>query len=354
MRAILRRPVIGLVLGLILQIACVGGRQAPVGITGTPPDRLTDSELWQLSGQFSEAGGTFHSENYISNENEFQRVIPDLVTRAKTGQLYLGVGPEQNFSYIAALRPRMVFIVDIRRGNLLEHLLYKAFFELSATRAEFLSRLFARTMPASLGLDATVDALFLALSQAPATEALFARNLEQAVAHLTKTHGFALSTDDLAQLETIYRVGFVTDGPYMMYRRTDGRNAGRRPTYAELMTREDGAGNQRSYLAEETSFAFLKNLHERNLLVPVVGDFGGPKALRAVGTYARTHGMMLSAFYLSNVEQYLRQDGKYQAFCASVASMPIDDSSTFIRSQSMGGSFRSLLGEIQAETEKCS
>ena len=347
------RTAAALIVGLIFQIACATS-EVPAGITGTPPDRLSDRELWQLSEQFSEPGGTFHSENYISNEQDFQRVIPDLVSRAKPGQLYLGVGPEQNFSYIAALRPHMVFIVDIRRGNLLEHLLYKAFFELSASRAQFLSRLFARTMPARLGPSSSVEDLFAALAQASANEELFARNLTQAVELLTKTRGFALSAEDLRQLETIYRVGFVADGPYMMYRRTDGRNAGRRPTYAELMTFDDGTGRQRSYLADESSFVFLKGLHERNLFVPVVGDFGGRKALRAVGTYARTHGLMVSAFYLSNVEQYLRQDGKYSAFCASVASMPIDESSTFIRSQSRGGSFRSLLGGMRAETEKCS
>ena len=62
--------------------------------------------------------------------------------------MYLGVGPEQNFTYIVALRPKLAFIVDIRRGNMNEHLLYKAFIELSADRADFLSRLFARPRPA--------------------------------------------------------------------------------------------------------------------------------------------------------------------------------------------------------------
>ena len=64
--------------------------------------------------------------------------------------MYLGVGPEQNFPYIIALKPGMAIIFDMRRGNLHEHLLYKAMFELSNDRADFLSRLFSRARPAGL------------------------------------------------------------------------------------------------------------------------------------------------------------------------------------------------------------
>jgi len=106
-------------------------------------------------------------------------------------------------------------------------------------------------------------------------------------------------------------------------------------------------------VSRQTVNQALKDLETRNLVVPVVGDFGGPKALRAIARYAREHGAVVSAFYLSNVEQYLRQDGKWNAFCASVASMPLDASSTFIRSQSGGGGFISLLGGMQAETRGC-
>jgi hypothetical protein len=38
--------------------------------------------------------------------------------------VYVGVGPYQNFTYISALDPDIAFVVDIRRKNLLHHLLY--------------------------------------------------------------------------------------------------------------------------------------------------------------------------------------------------------------------------------------
>lgn len=341
-----------LVIIAVLGIAALQWQQtARTSTRAALPDRLDDQAFWRLTEQLSEPGGTFHSENYISNENAYQTVIPQLLSRTRPGGLYLGVGPEQNFTYMAALRPAMAFITDIRRGNLQEHLLYKALMELADDRAEFLSRLFARPRPAGLGAASSVEQLFDAYRGAPLSEALARSTVSAVLDVLTKKHGFALQADDARQVEFIYRTAFAGDGPDLMYRRTDGVNAGRRPTYAELMSSDDGTGRQRSYLAEEASYRFLKELQTKNLVVPVVGDFGGPKALNGIARYAHDHGAVISAFYLSNVEQYLRQDGKMPAFCASVAAMPLDASSTFIRSQSGGGGFFSLLGAMGRRLE---
>src|SRR6187402_1670366 len=117
---------------------------APVPPAAALPERLTDQEFWKLIGDLSEPGGSFRSDNLLSNEVWLQYVIPDLLNVAKPGRVYMGVGPEQNFTYIAALKPAMAFIVDVRRGNLQMHLMYKALFEMSADRPDFVSRLFSR------------------------------------------------------------------------------------------------------------------------------------------------------------------------------------------------------------------
>jgi hypothetical protein len=354
-------------LGLVAVLALAGLPQDVVRAPGgTLPSRLTDSEFWRLSSSFSEPGGTFHSDNFVSNEGLYQTVIPELLRRAPQGGFYIGVGPEQNFTYIVALRPRMAFIVDIRRGNLHEHLLYKAIFELSASRAEFLARLFSRDVPGGVGRETSVEALFDALDTLPATEAHYRRNLDAVRSQLTSVHRFPLTEEDLAGIDYVYRTAFFADGPELNYRLTgQTRSIGRQsalPTYAELMALDDGAGVQRSYLSTEERFLFLRDLQQRNLVVPVVGDFAGPRALQSVGRYARDHGVTVTAFYLSNVEQYLRQNGRWEAFCANVASMPRDESSTFIRS--VRGStrgrqngvftmFSSFLGGIADETRGC-
>src|SRR5262249_35120254 len=69
----------------------------------TLPRRLTDRAFWKLVTDFSEPGGVFCSENLLSNELTFQEVIPDLQKRASPDAVYFGVGPDQNFTYIAAL-----------------------------------------------------------------------------------------------------------------------------------------------------------------------------------------------------------------------------------------------------------
>src|SRR5207244_1247505 len=125
----------------------------------------------------SEPGGAYPSENFLSNERAFQRVIPELEARVPTGGVYVGVGPEQNFTYVAALRPKLAFVVDIRRGNLLEQLLYKALFETSSDRADFLSKLFARPRPDGLAAGAPVAALFAAYRAAAPSGELRGRTL---------------------------------------------------------------------------------------------------------------------------------------------------------------------------------
>jgi hypothetical protein len=314
--------------------------------TTTLPARLTDRQFWQLSTDASEPDGYFRSDNLTSNETGFLRVVPDLVTRTKQGQVYLGVGPEQNFSYIAATRPALAIIFDIRRGNLLVQLMYKAIFELTRDRADFVSMLFSRPRPERLSIDSPVADLF-AFSSTANDEALYERNLKAIVDRLVKFHGLPLSPREVEGLTRIYRV-FFDRGAAIRFS----------PTYVDLMTATDDAGVFRSYLASNASFAFLRELEVNNLVVPVVGDFGGPKAIRSIGAYLKAHGATVGAFYLSNVEQYLYQDGKWPAFCRNVATLPLDGTSTFIRSTSgrgagFGVGFVSSLGAIGAETRTC-
>jgi hypothetical protein len=307
----------------------------------TLPSRLSDEAYWHLITDFSEPNGFFRSDNFLSNEREYQWVIPTLTSTLGTGGVYLGVGPEQNFSYIVAIRPKLAFIVDIRRGNLVEHLLYKAFIEMSPDRADFLSHLFARKRPADLprGDDATVEELFAAYARQTPDAELFERNLRAAKDWLRKHHSFDLSEDHLSGLEYVYRA-FYEGGPDLNYSFPSGgfgRN-GNFPTYAELMTETDGHGQQRSYLASERQFHILSELHKNNAIIPVVGDFAGPKALRAVGTYLREHNATVSAFYTSNVEMYLFQQGDdWKKFYGNVATLPTTEASMFIRSISNRG-----------------
>jgi hypothetical protein len=345
-------------LGLLVGLGFVLAAPRPAPPTATLPSRLSDQDFWRLVVDSSEPGGTFPRENLTSNELLFQAVIPELVSRTRKGDVYLGVGPEQNFTYIAALQPAMAIIFDIRRDNLLLQLMYKAMFELTDDRADFVSILFARPRPSGLGPRSTAAELFTAFDASRTDDALYRRNLKAIEDNLLKQHNLALSAADLASLESAYDA-FRFRGFAVRYS----------PTYADLMTATDEDGVNRSYLATEANFGIMKSLESRNLVVPVVGDFGGPKAIRAIGAYLRAHGATVSAFYLSNVEQYLYQDRKWQTFCRNVEALPLDGTSTFIRSSNRGrygfgggfgrqfgggfGGFISSLGPMAAETRSC-
>jgi hypothetical protein len=310
-------------------------------------EQLSDQEFWQLISDCSEPDGTFISENLVSNEIGFQRIIPELARTAKKQRAYLGVGSEQNFSYIAAVRPSIAFIFDIRRGNLDLHLAYKALFEMSTGRVDFVSRLFSRKLPEGLNASSTVSEIFAALRKAAPDRALFEKNLKEIQSHLMTRHGFNLSKGDLEGIGFVYGSWFQS-GPGITYELTipvlglDGRTvlpsafAGIFPTYEALMTATDGGGKNQSFLATESEFRIIKDLESRNRIVPIVGNFGGPKALRAIGAWLKKQKLTVSIFYTSNVEQYLQADGIWGTFCSNVREIPVDDASLFIRSAISG------------------
>jgi hypothetical protein len=321
------------------------------------PDRLSDEQFWKLSAESSEPDGTFRSDNLLSNESYYQFVISPLNEILKPGNVYMGVGPEQNFTYIAALKPKMVFIIDIRRGNLDLQLMYKAIFEMSKDRAEFVSRLFGRKQPAGIGPNSKVEEIFDAVAKVPSNNEVFAENLKAIKDHLVQKHGFPLSEDDLGGIEYVYS-NFYRFGANINYG-SSGRGFGSGVTYADLMTATDAQGVSRSYLANEENFNVMKSLEMKNLIVPVVGNFAGPKAIRAVGKYVKENGGTVTAFYLSNVEMYLQQDGIWDNFCRNVSTLPLDASSTFIRSirggrYGLGAGLNSDLGNMSSEVKACS
>ena len=213
---LVRAPHWSLIAAVVATLAMGVPTPVPAATPSLPP-KVSDQEFWAMVVNFSENGGTFVSDNIISNEIEFQRVIPD-VQKTKPHGVYVGVGPEQNFTYITAFKPSMAFILDIRRGNLLLHLTYKSLIELSADRIEFLSRLFARRAPPGVGHDSTARVLFDAFGAMPISEKVAQVNLRAILNHLERTHGFPLSDADERRIGAVYRSLYVDS----LVRGTDG------------------------------------------------------------------------------------------------------------------------------------
>jgi hypothetical protein len=207
-----------------------------------------------------------------------------------------------------------------------------------------------------LSPNSTVDALFAAYRAVPASQGLYRQNFKAVIDQLNAAHRLALGPEDVDGIEYVYRSAFYREGPELGYALTGSGRVGQMPSYVDLMTMTDAAGKRWSYLSTEERYAFVKALETKNLIVPVVGNFGGARALRAVGAWVRRLNEHVNTFYLSNVEQYLRQDGIWDAFCGNVAAMPLDAASTFIRSTRGGAgapNFVSSLGAMMTETHRC-
>lgn len=322
------------VVSIFFGIAAIGWGIRAQTVPDTLPSELSDKDFWSLVTDYSEPDGFFRSDNLVSNERTFQEVIPELRKRVLPNGVYLGVGPDQNFTYISALKPRMAFIVDIRRGNLDQHLFYKALLEMSTDRMDFLSRLFSREKPGALvenavGLSPSV--MFDAFADIDGSPQLLSKNISDIEKWLMEKHGFELTPDDLRGIEYVARA-FYSEGPDLRYSFPSPRLARVFPTYAELQKTDDANGMSWAYLANEERFKALQQYERKNLIVPVIGDFAGPKALRAVGGYITQHGGLVNYVYTSNVEQYLFSGDAFRRYYASVATLPLAEQSTFIRS----------------------
>jgi hypothetical protein len=239
-----RAPLAGLIVGLSLGVSAnPAGRIHEVAVQ--LPGALSDDEFWQLSQQLSEPNGFFRSDNLVSDETIYREVVPTLADNGRRHGVYLGVGPEQNFTYIAALDPQIAFIVDIRRGNLQLQLMYKALFEMSADRAEFVSKLFTKPRPPGLSTNSSGTEIINAYWTVPTSSDVYKANVQAIRDLLTKKRNLPLSPEDLAGIEYVY-YNFYWHGPAITWASSQGRKPGL-PTFGDLIKQTDASGHELSF-----------------------------------------------------------------------------------------------------------
>jgi hypothetical protein len=319
-------------LAAVLVLALLEGTSG--GSSGHAPSAAVEQRPGSFAAQIaalSEPDGYFDTDNLISNERSYLQVIADLRRLGVRGGAYIGVGPDTNFSYIAEVRPTIAFVVDIRRDNLLLHLFFKALFDLSATRVDYLATLLGRPVPPAIGgwRAAPIDRLVAYFDKTPTSQdaAALKRRVEAAIAK----QGVPLSKTDLATIARFHDQ-FISEGLELRFTSTGRPFRPHYPTYRDLLLETDAEGRQANYLASEEAFQFVRSLQQRDLIVPVVGDLSGPSALSAIGKLLATRKEPLSAFYTSNVEFYLFGQGVFPRFVANLQQIPHTQRSVIVRS----------------------
>jgi hypothetical protein len=293
-----------------------------------PRIEISRTQFAQYVEELSEPEGYFDTDNFISNETSYLHVIPELKRQVKPGNVYLGVGPDQNFPYIVHTQPSLAIISDIRRQNMLQHLLYKALFEMSASRADFVALLFSRETP-QVEKTAALPQLLNALRRMASSEARYRSNAAAVRQRLT-AYGMKLSARDLGQIDYVHRT-FWEEGLDLRFSSIGRNNSANYPTFQSLLLQTDKTGKLQGYLATEEMFLWMKKFEAENRLLPIVGDFAGPKAFKAVGAFLKKNGLQVSTFYTSNVEFYLFDDGKWGRYIDNVRALPVAADSVFIR-----------------------
>lgn len=295
-------------------------------------DSLSIEQFAALVRRLSDGGGYFDTDNLISNESSYLHPLPTLDRLGVRGGAYIGVGPDQNFSLIARVNPQIAFITDIRRDNLLHHLLYKALFEQARNRTEYVARWLGRAVPANVEAlrDQPIDSIVAWAARTPATTASADAAVRDVRARVTR-YGLGLSIGDLATIERFHRT-FIAQGPALRFTSTGRAPRDYYPTLGQLMTERDLTGRQASYLARDRDFQVVKSLQRRHLVVPVVGDLAGAATLPRIGTVLRERAESLSVLYASNVEDYLIRDGRFAAYARYVGQLPRRSASVIVRS----------------------
>ncbi len=322
-----RRYWLGIVPSLLLFAGVARFPTSPV-----QESQVSSQSFENTSLRLSERSGFFGTDNLVSNETSFLHVQRDIEHFAEPGQAYVGVGPDQNFTYIAAAKPSIAFIIDIRRDNLLHHLYYKGIFLNSRNRWEYLSQLFGRPLD-SIEPNKAANAADLVdkIDRISRDQQYFESSFDRLFNNLRERFPKLLVEIDRAKMYSVAST-FFEDGFDVRYEIPGRPMLTFFPSFGQLMRETDLKGNMGHYLNSEKDFQFLKNLQEGNRIIPVVGNFGGPSALKGIGTELRNRGLTVSVFYLSNVEFYLFRNGIYRRFVENVRHLPTNGRSLFIRS----------------------
>jgi len=326
-------PMLGLLAGAAAVAAgAAAPAAAPAAAVAAAVATQSGSGFAATIARLSEDGGFFDTDNLISNERSYLDVMPALEAAGLSGGAYVGVGPDQNFSYIAQLRPTVAYLVDVRRDNLLLHLLFKALFSLAPGRVEYLSLLSGVEPPAEAGPWREVDVLRLVegVEAARATRRMDPAVLAARVDTALTGFGVPLSQGDRATIRRFHRA-FIDRGLDLRFE-TLGRAPQRYyPTYRDLLVQTEPGGRRLSFMASEERYGVVRALQALDRVIPVVGDLAGDSALAAIARSMTDRGETLSAVYVSNVEFYL-DGGRFGRWVDNLARLPHNGRSVVIRS----------------------
>ena len=260
--------------------------------------------------------GPAGADNFVTNEDSFGRICGRIGREVPTG-VYLGVGPDQNLSYVAHARPSRAFVVDFRRKNMLVHLLHKALFTLADDRVGYLSRLMARR------IDPSADDPIAAAEAAEFEPSRLGKAVDEVRSALDP-----LGLLNAADWPTLATIQARLAGPGLsarflalpMY-----------PTVGQLIRKPDADGRPAHYLATEPLYRVVRDIQRLDRIMPIVGDYGAPGGLDRLAGWLKERGEHVSLVYISDVEDFLLRGGRFGPYVDNLNSLPIAEGAMIAR-----------------------
>ena len=303
---------------------------------------LSNEEYFRIMRDFSERPGHYFSSNYSSNESSYLQVIDEIEKLKIKGGAYIGVGPEQNYTYIAKIRPEIAFIVDIRQDAQLQHLMYRALFQISENRIDFIKNLTCRSPSRIKKDDSLEQSIALFLHESPPDSMKFQECFEHIMQTFREEDISRLSVEEIDRMKSIYRA-FALAGLNISFdfRPNEYHNLGRQIKFHTLILSKTPDGRYENFLASDENYEAVRKLSFENRIVPIVGNFSGHHALRSIAEYLSERRIIVRVFYVSNVEAFLfQQNNDVRNYLENIYLLPSDVSSYMIRFTSRHDSSR--------------
>ncbi len=304
-------------------LAATGATLVAPGMPGMASQPGENTPYKALIDRLSEPpAGPSSADNLITNEDSIASVL-DRLGEVPAGHAYLGVGPDQNFSLIAAARPSTALILDYRTKNRNLHLLHKSLVEASVDRSAYLGRLWARSPVIDPAARADAGRLMAAFAAAPMRPEMLAEAQEM-VRRSLEEKGFR-AEGDLAEIRKI-QARLAGPGP-------EGRFLALKmyPAIGRLIAMKTRSGHPGHWLADDALFDTVRGLHRSGAILPVVADWAGTQAMPNIAAYLSGLRVKVGCVYVSDVEFFLLRAGVFDRYVANLARLPIADDAVIVR-----------------------
>lgn len=287
-------------------------------------------EHWRHMVSTLSLPGASSSPGYVCQNGSYLQVAKSLVARAPADGVYIGVGQDENLSYIALTRPVLALVVGSNHDQLLLQLMYKALFEIAADRQAFLVGLLgadgSELRPASP--DDRLSLLMDRVGRLPRTEASF-ESAHRAIQRRVVSFGLDLGPDANSKLRDVHQA-FFRRGLELRHAPNDRTgNPETFPTLRTVLESVSPDGAVRSFLGTSAYFDSVRRLHASNRIVPLVGTL--PDALPVVAAFLRQRSLEVGVVHVSSTELAIATPQAFAKWTRSLATLPKSKGALFIR-----------------------